>query len=95
MTNLREHPEVQILLAEIEVLLLQKEEMLELIEVVTDQIIRMKLDYNRMLSYIENFDDVPVIVKPPTLRLEDIANTVASIEAFMEYEDDLEKLNED
>ena len=92
--NLREHPEVQILLAEIDNLLLQKEEMLELIEKVTDQIIRVKLDYERMLVYISNFEDVPVIVKPPTLRLEDIADTVASIEAFMEYEDDLEKFEE-
>ena len=90
--NLREHPEVQILLSEIDSLLIQKEEMLSLIETVTDQIIRVKLDYERMLSYMENFDDVPVIVKPPTLRLEDIADTVSSIEAFMEYEDDLEKM---
>lgn len=90
--NLRDHPEVQILLAEIDSLLIQKEELLNLIETVTDQVIRVKLDYERMLSYIENFEDVPVIVKPPTLRLEDIADTVASIEAFMEYEDDLEKL---
>jgi len=92
--NLRQHPEVQILLSEIDSLLIQKEEMLELIETVTDQIIRMKLDYNRMLSYIESFKDIPVIVKPPELRLEDIADTVASIEAFMEYEDDLEKLED-
>ncbi len=90
--NLRDHPEVQILLAEIDSLLLQKEEMLELIEIVTDQIIRVKLDYDRMFKYIQHFKNVPVIVKPPTLRLEDIANTVASIEAFMEYEDDLEKI---
>jgi hypothetical protein len=90
--NLRDHPEVQILLAEIDSLLLQKEEMLELIETVTDQIIRVKLDYDRMSKYIQHFKNVPVIVKPPTLRLEDIANTVASIEAFMEYEDDLEKI---
>ena len=90
--NLRDHPEIQILLAEIESLLIQKEEMLELIETVTDQIIRMKLDYERMFSYIKNFNDVPVIVKPPTLRMEDISDTVASIEAFMEYEDDLEKM---
>ena len=90
--NLRDHPEVQILLAEIDSLLLQKEEMLELIETVTDQIIRAKLDYDRMNKYIQHFKNVPVIVKPPTLRLEDIANTVASIEAFMEYEDDLEKI---
>lgn len=90
--NLIEHPEVQILLSEINSLLIQKEEMLHLIETVTDQIIRVKLDYERMLSYIENFDDVPVIVKPPTLRLEDINDTVASIEAFIEYEDDLEKM---
>ena len=88
--NLRQHPEVQILLSEIDSLLIQKEEMLELIETVTDQIIRMKLDYNRMLSYIESFKDIPVIVKPPELRLEDIADTVA----FMEYEDDLEKLED-
>jgi len=93
--NLRDHPEVQILLAEIDNLLLQKEEMLELIETVTDQIIRAKLDYERMLSYIESFDDIPVIVKPPTLRIEDIADTVASIEAFMEYEDDLEKFEQE
>ena len=92
--NLRDHPEVQIILSEIDNLLLQKEEMLELIEKVTDQIIRVKLDYERMLVYISNFEDVPVIVKPPTLRLEDIADTVASIEAFMEYEDDLEKFEE-
>ena len=92
--NLRDHPEVQILLAEIDSLLLQKEEMLELIETVTDQIIRAKLDYNRMLNYIGNFKDVPVIVKPPVLRLEEITNTVANIEAFMEYEDDLEKLED-
>ena len=90
--NLRDHPEIQILLAEIESLLIQKEEMLELIETVTDQIIRMKLDYERMFSYIKNFNDVPVIVKPPILRMEDISDTVASIEAFMEYEDDLEKM---
>jgi len=90
--NLRDHPEVQILLAEIDSLLLQKEEMLELIEIVTDQIIRVKLDYDRMFKYMQHFKNVPVIVKPPTLRLEDIANTVASIEAFMEYEDDLEKI---
>jgi hypothetical protein len=90
--NLIEHPEVQILLSEINSLLIQKEEMLHLIETITDQIIRVKLDYERMLSYIENFDDVPVIVKPPTLRLEDINDTVASIEAFIEYEDDLEKM---
>ena len=89
--NLREHPEVQILLAEIDNLLLQKEELLELIEKVTDQIIRVKLDYDRMLEYMQHFKDVPVIVKPPTLRLEDIADTVASIEAFMQYEEDLEK----
>lgn len=92
--NLRDHPEVQILLAEIDSLLLQKEEMLDLIEKVSGQIIRVKLDYNRMLNYMQQFDDVPVIVKPPTLRLEDIADTVASIEAFMEYEDDLEKFKE-
>ena len=92
--NLRDHPEVQILLSEIDSLLLQKEEMLELIERVSDQIIRMKLDYDRMLKYMRQFDDVPVIVKPPTLRLEDVANTVASIEAFIEYEDDLEKIEE-
>ena len=92
--NLRDHPEVQILLSEIDSLLIQKEEMLELIETVTDQIIRAKLDYNRMLTYIENFKDVPVIVKPPVLRLEEIADTVSSIEAFMEYEDDLEKLED-
>jgi len=92
--NLRDHPEVQILLSEIDSLLIQKEEMLELIETVTDQIIRAKLDYNRMLTYIENFKDVPVIVKPPILRLEEIADTVSSIEAFMEYEDDLEKLED-
>jgi len=90
--NLRDHPEVQILLAEIDSLLLQKEEMLELIETVTDQIIRVKLDYDRMIKYMQHFKDVPVIVKPPTLRLEDIANTVTSIEAFMEYEHDLEKI---
>ena len=90
--NLRDHPEVQILLSEIDNLLLQKEEMLELIERVTDQIIRVKLDYNRMLQYMKQFEDIPVIIKPPTLRLEDIADTVASIEAFMEYEDDLEKM---
>ena len=90
--NLRDHPEVQILLAEIDSLLLQKEEMLDLIEKVSGQIIRVKLDYNRMLNYMQHFDNVPVIVKPPTLRLEDIADTVASIEAFMEYEDDLEKI---
>ena len=90
--NLRDHPEVRILLAEIDSLLLQKEEMLELIETVTDQIIRAKLDYERMSKYIQYFKNVPVIVKPPTLRLEDIANTVTSIEAFMEYEDDLEKI---
>ena len=90
--NLRDHPEVQILLSEIDNLLLQKEEMLELIERVTDQIIRVKLDYNRMLQYMTQFEDIPVIIKPPTLRLEDIADTVASIEAFMEYEDDLEKM---
>ena len=93
--NLRDHPEVQILLSEIDSLLLQKEEMLELIERVSDQIIRMKLDYDRMLKYMRQFDDVPVIVKPPTLRLEDVANTVASIEAFMEYEDDLEKFKQE
>jgi len=93
--NLRDHPEVQILLSEIDSLLLQKEEMLELIERVSDQIIRVKLDYNRMLKYMQQFDNVPVIVKPPTLRLEDIADTVASIEAFMEYEDDLEKFNQE
>ena len=93
--NLRDNPEVQILLAEIESLLIQKEEMLDLIENVTDMVIRVKLDYNRMLSYIEQFEDVPVIVKPPTLRLEDIADTVANIEAFMAYEDDLEKIEED
>tara|TARA_R100000458_G_C8255053_1_gene231282 strand:- start:964 stop:1245 length:282 start_codon:yes stop_codon:yes gene_type:complete len=92
--NLREHPEVQILLAEIDNLLLQKEEMIELIEKVTDQIIRVKLDYERMLTYMSHFEDIPVIIKPPTLRLEDIADTVASIEAFMEYEDDLEKVEE-
>jgi hypothetical protein len=92
--NLRDHPEVQILLAEIDKLLLQKEEMLELIETTTDQIIRVKLDYNRMLNYIQQFENIPVIVKPPTLRLEDIADTVASIEAFMEYEDDLTKIEE-
>ena len=92
--NLRDHPEVQILLLEIDKLLLQKEEMLELIETVTDQIIRAKLDYNRMSNYIQHFKDVPIIVKPPTLRMEDIADTVASIEAFMEYEDDLEKFEE-
>ena len=90
--NLREHPEVQILLSEIDTLLIQKEEMLELIEKVTDQIIRAKLDYDRILKYIENLDEFPLIVKPPTLRMEDIADTVASIEAFMEYEDDLEKM---
>mgnify|MGYP003629321662 CR=1 FL=1 len=90
--NLRDHPEVQILLAEIEVLLIQKEEMLELIEKTTDQIIRAKLDYDRILKYIENLNEFPLIVKPPTLRMEDIADTVASIEAFMEYEDDLEKM---
>jgi len=90
--SLRDHPEVQILLVEIDNLLLQKEEMLELIETVTDQIIRVKLDYDRMLKYIEAFEDIPVIVKPPTLRMEDIANTVASIEAFMEYEEDLERM---
>ena len=92
--NLRDHPEVQILLAEIDSLLLQKEEMLELIETVTDQIIRVKLDYDRMSKYIQHFKNVPVIVKPPTLRMEDITNTVASIEAFMEYEDDLEKFED-
>jgi hypothetical protein len=92
--NLRDHPEVQILLAEIDSLLLQKEEMLELIETVTDQIIRAKLDYDRMSKYIQHFKNVPVIVKPPTLRMEDITNTVASIEAFMEYEDDLEKFED-
>ena len=48
--NLSEHPEVQILLSEIDSLLIQKEEMLDLIETVTDQIIRVKLDYNRMLK---------------------------------------------
>lgn len=90
--TLRDHPEVQILLSEIDSLLLQKEEMLELIETVTDQIIRAKLDYERMSKYIAHFNDPPVIVKPPTLRIEDIADTVASIEAFMEYEDDLEKI---
>ena len=90
--NLRDHPEVQILLSEIDSLLIQKEEMLELIEDVTDLVIRVKLDYNRMLSYIESFENIPVIVKPPELRMEDIADTVASIEAFMEYEDDLEKI---
>lgn len=90
--NLRDHPEVQILLSEIDNLLLQKEEMLELIETVTDQIIRVKLDYDRVIHYIEILDKVPVIIKPPTLRIEDIADTVASIEAFMEYEDDLEKI---
>jgi hypothetical protein len=93
--NLRDHPEVQILLAEIDSLLIQKEEMLDLIEEVTDQIIRVKLDYNRMLKYIESFKDIPIIVKPPVLRLEDIADTVANIEAFMEYEDDLEKIEEE
>ena len=93
--NLRDHPEVQILLSEIDSLLLQKEEMLELIERVSDQIIRMKLDYDRMLGYMQQFDNIPVIVKPPTLRLEDVANTVASIEAFMEYEDDLEKFKQE
>ena len=55
--NLRDHPEVQILLAEIDSLLLQKEEMLELIETVTDQIIRTKLDYERMSKYISHFDN--------------------------------------
>ena len=90
--NLRDHPEVQILLAEIDILLIQKEEMLELIEKTTDQIIRAKLDYDRILKYIENLNEFPLIVKPPTLRMEDIADTVASIEAFMEYEDDLEKM---
>ena len=63
--NLRDHPEVQILLSEIDNLLLQKEEMLELIERVTDQIIRVKLDYNRMLQYMKQFEDIPVIIKPP------------------------------
>ena len=92
--NLRDHPEVRILLSEIDSLLIQKEELLELIERVTDQIIRAKLDYDRMSVYIKNFENVPVIVKPPTLRLEEIADTVASIEAFMEYEDDLEKIEE-
>ena len=92
--DLIDHPEVQILLAEIDSLLLQKEEMLDLIERVSDQIIRMKLDYERMVGYIQHFDNVPVIVKPPTLRMEDIADTVASIEAFMEYEDDLEKFED-
>ena len=91
--DLIDHPEVQILLAEIDSLLLQKEEMLELIEKVADQIIRVKLDYDRMTNYMSHFENVPVIVKPPTLRMEDIADTVASIEAFMEYEDDLEKFN--
>ena len=90
--NLIDHPEVQILLAEIDKLLLQKEEMLEIIEVTTDQIIRAKLDYERMHHYINQHEDVPLIVCPPTLRMEEIADTVASIEAFMEYEDDLEKL---
>lgn len=92
--DLIDHPEVQILLAEIDSLLLQKEELLELVEKTTDQIIRMKLDYERMINYMSNFDNVPVIVKPPTLRMEDIADTVASIEAFMEYEDDLEKFED-
>ena len=92
--NLRDHPEVQILLAEIDSLLLQKEELLELIETVTDLVIRVKLDYNRMLGYMSHFENIPVIIKPPTLRMEDIADTVASIEAFMEYEDDLEKFED-
>ena len=73
--NLRDHPEVQILLSEIDSLLIQKEEMLELIEDVTDLVIRVKLDYNRMLSYIESFENIPVIVKPPELRMEDIADS--------------------
>ena len=90
--NLRDHPEVQILLSEIDKLLLQKEEMLEIIETVTDQIIRAKLDYNRMQHYIDQFEDVPLIVCPPTLRMEEITDIVANIEAFMEYENDLEKL---
>jgi hypothetical protein len=90
--NLRDHPEVQILLSEIDILLIQKEELLELIEKVTDQIIRAKLDYNRILKYIENLEEFPLIVKPPTLRMEEITDTVASIEAFMEYEEDLEKM---
>ena len=51
--NLRDHPEVQILLAEIDILLIQKEEMLELIEKVTDQIIRAKLDYDRILNTLK------------------------------------------
>tara|TARA_R110002051_G_scaffold292507_1_gene357303 strand:- start:104 stop:382 length:279 start_codon:yes stop_codon:yes gene_type:complete len=90
--SIRDHPEIQILLSEIEVLLIQKEELLEMVETITDMVIRVKFDYDRILKYTKSIKDFPLIVKPPKLRLEDIAETVKKIETFMEYENHLDRM---
>tara|TARA_Y100000310_G_scaffold15873_1_gene15906 strand:+ start:1073 stop:1393 length:321 start_codon:yes stop_codon:yes gene_type:complete len=90
--NLKNHPEIQIFLTEINTLIIQKEELLELIEEVTDMVIRVKFDYDRILNHTKTIKDFPLIVKPPTLRLEDIAQIIIKIEDFMDYSNHLDKM---
>ena len=55
--NLKNHPEIQIFLTEINTLIIQKEELLELIEEVTDMVIRVKFDYDRILNHTKTIKD--------------------------------------
>ena len=84
--SLRQHPEVQILISEIEKLMLENEGYRELLEKTADQLIRLQLEYARVMKAVGHREDLPFGC-PPEFRLERVSDTIKAIESFMDYKD--------
>ena len=82
--NPRNHPEVQILLVEIEKLLKQNEEMQKHLESVADQLIRLQLEYDRVIEFFKALDIPNLPGCPPEFRLEKVSNTIKAIESLLD-----------
>ena len=84
--TLRQHPEVQILLSEVNSLLLQNENLQLLLEKTSDQLIRATLELERMINYLQPLEEVPELGCPPQSRLEQVSEVIKTIESYLDYE---------
>jgi len=84
--TLREHPEVQILISEIDNLLLQNENLQTLLEKTSDQLIRATIELERVIKYLEPLDEVPELGCRPQSRLAQVADIIKAVESYLDYE---------
>lgn len=92
--NIRETPEVQVLILEVSKLLEQNESLRNLLEKTADQLVRSSLDLERINTYLESQGNLPVLGCPISIRLETVADTVQEIQSFFDYEEDYDRPQE-